>query len=193
MQVDIYREVVPHKRAKLLRFIEAHVQGFVASRAEKDDDRERRAVTHLLPKDGDGFLVSSVVLGALDAEGKLVGAAISHAPYAEADELVVQMGEDRVRRLLESRRTLSGIATLPTVRRKGVASALLEASMQMARDEGAVWISGFMDEKNGKPHFYQAAGFNVLPRNQPIPPLPPVPFREAHPAYVNGQWFYQQL
>lgn len=181
------------ERRRAFQFIERHVVGFSASRAMKTDTGPRRDVTALLPQAADGSLASGIIFTAHDDAGAMVGAISGHAPYGEAADIRRSGDVALARGFLRDRRTIAGLAVEDGWRRRGVATELLSRVEEVARGEGAVWLVGFMDERNGEPHFYTANGFTITKRNQALPPLPPSAVNERHPTYVNGRWFYRPI
>ena len=80
------------------------------------------------------------------------------------------------------------------MRGQGVARALLAAVEANARIEGVSHITGFMDERNGEPSFYERNGYRIMPLQEPVPSLEPYPVTESHPdPTLFGHWFYKQL
>ncbi|WP_270411792.1 GNAT family N-acetyltransferase [Microbacterium maritypicum] len=178
---------------RIYKLAESCVSGFSAGRAASSERHERRRITRLLPVDSDGLIAGTRHIGAF-RDGKLIAGAFVHPIYLEAiDRISNGVAEETIRLMLASRRTLSGLAVLPEFRRKGIASRLVERAISIARRDGARWLTGFMDEKNGTPDFYRNLGFRVGERNRPLPPLAPANIREAHPRYVNGWWFHMDL
>jgi GNAT superfamily N-acetyltransferase len=191
--MQVQRVSEPHKQLECFRFIQQNVAGFTAAKAAKEEATVRRQVTHILPRTPDGLLAAAIVLRAVDSSGTTVGVAVAHPPYAEAVEVTARLGIEYAQGLLQSRRTLSGLAVREDARRTGVGRALVDAALTIAADEQALWMTGFMDERNGSPEFYESVGFTTMPRNTVVPRLTPFPLPEIHPSYVNGQWFYRPI
>lgn len=185
-----------HEYRKAHQFISKYVFGYSPANAAKEERDVRRRVTYLLPPGLEGGLASVTVFVAELSDGEIIGAAVSHPPYGEADDIVTEHGRasaDFVRGVLSHRRTLSGLAIAPGWRRNGTGRLLVQEHESHARAEGASWLTGFMDERNGEPGFYERLEFTVTARNRPLPPLAPYPVTEIHPPHLNGQWFYRQL
>lgn len=191
--VSVRAAATDTERRRAFQFVERHVVGFSASRAMKTDTGPRRNVTALLPQASDGSLASGIIFTAHDDVGTMVGAISAHAPYEEAAEIRRSGNVGLARGFLRDRRTIAGLAVEDGWRRRGVATELLSQVKEIAQGEGAVWLVGFMDERNGEPDFYQANGFTITKRNQALPPLPPSAVNERHPTYVNGRWFYRPI
>ena len=172
-----------------------NIDGFTV-RAAHDEEGLRRKVTYLLPQSPDGGLIATHYLGAIE-DGQLRGGAMIHAEYGHAVDLLASRDpawtRERIVTLLQSRRTLSGLFVDEGLRGRGIGSALVAASIECARQEGARWLTGFMDEGNGSPDFYAARGFTVQAPNQPLPRLAPAFLPELHPRSLRGSWFYMDL
>lgn len=180
-------------RRRAFQLIESHVAGFSASRAMKTETGPRRLVSYFLPVLEDGSRAEGIVLRAVDEDGNILGAASAHAPYPEGYEAHRNGNDPLAFGLLQTRRTLAGLAVAPGARSQGLARALVDEVTAIAAAEGAVWLTGFMDERNGDPGFYEHVGFSLTKRNQALPPLPPAAAQERHPSYVNGRWFYRAI
>lgn len=192
MRIEIHRVSRTHEQLVCLRFLQSQIVGYDA-RAGVHERELRRPITRLLPRDRDGVLIDSVVLRASDADGRLLGAAHAHPPYAGAGGLEMQLGSEFATGYLAASRVLSGIAVSPGERSRGLGGALIEVLEEIAAAEGASWLTGFMDERNDRPDFYRRSGFTVLDKNVPLPRLEPFPVTQIHPHGYDGHWFFKQI
>lgn len=183
-----------HQLNQLRKLFQQAIEGVSAKRAEHDESRRRQEAYDYLPKDEAGLAFPPIWLGAYNESKRLVGALYMHVPYEEIHEIAHDYGGTELARGVgKVRRTLASIAVVKEVRRTGLGTALLRAGESQAKQQGAIWVTGFMDERNGTPDFYASNGYTVLPRNTAPPKLEPFGIHEKHPGYVNGQWFYKKL
>lgn len=188
--------VVPaeHQLGRIRKLFQAEIIGVMANRAVHTESETRQRAFPYLPRDADGLTYSAIWRASYSPAGILQGGVYMHVPYDELLEMMSREGEeDFVRGLGRTRRTLASIAVVEDSRRTGLGTRLLRAAEDEARSQGALWVTGFMDERNGSPDFYRTNGYQILARNRPLPELEPFPVREYHPRYVNGQWFYKKL
>ncbi|WP_165788334.1 GNAT family N-acetyltransferase [Arthrobacter glacialis] len=182
-----------HRLHHLRKLFQKEIEGVSAKRAEQTETISRRDAYDYVPKDERGQAFPAIWLGAYNVTEHLVGALYMHTPYEELLEIGNGFDRDFAKGVGKVRRTLASIAVVEDMQRTGLGTALLTAGESQAKQEGAIWVTGFMDERNGTPEFYESNGYNIQPRNIALPKLEPFGVRELHPGYVNGQWFYKKL
>jgi GNAT superfamily N-acetyltransferase len=187
----VIREPTIHQLNRVRKFLEAEIVGVSARRAVETEDFLRREAKSLLPVGGDEVLTTSWHCAYL-SDGSLVGAVLTNVPEETVD--VAELFGDRYAQgFARTRRTLASIAVRGDMRGHGIGRALLDVAEAQARAEGAIHLTGFMDERNGAPVFYSKNGYTVQPRNTALPQLEPFPIRERHPNDLSGCWFYKPL
>lgn len=133
---------------------------------------------------------ASVTYAAVEPDGGLYGAAIVEVPhYAELQET----NPENAKLLAEYHRTLAALFVAPAMRRSGLGSQLMSVVTEMALREGARWVDGFVDDRNGSVDFYRANATHVQPRNTGLQARWPAQTGMVHPPKLDGHWFHYDL
>lgn len=187
--VELHSEVALRR---VRQFFAAHIVGYDARRAQRHLEIARRPVTRYLPGNATG-LFQAPPLAVLDHDGAVIAAVHAHPPYEQIGEMAELAGDEFARGLGQTRRTLACLAVATKHRKSGLGRELVAQLEDRLRREDVIHVTGFMDERNGAPTFYESLGYTTFLRNTPVPPLKPFEFVETHPSYVSGQWFHKQL
>ena len=189
------REPAEHQLNRVRKFCETNILGADAKEAMHVETVIRSRASRFLPMDSSGAAYPTFWRAAWLPDGSLVGAVCAHPPYSMVIQIATQPGgQEYARGLARARRVLGSIAVREDMRGQGVGRALLAAVEANARIEGVSHITGFMDERNGEPSFYERNGYRIMPLQEPVPRLEPYPVTESHPEpTLFGHWFYKQL
>lgn len=132
---------------------------------------------------------ATLVRAAVDDRGYMIGAAIVEpcmSPELDVDPELARL-------FAISHRVLAGLYVVPEHRGSGVGSELLEAAAYDALSDGARYLDGFVDDRNGSAEFYRRAGAIVMEHNNGLPGRPPANVIQAHDPQYSGHWFYIDL
>lgn len=165
-----------------------YIVGYSVQRGEREALRRERALNELFaghkwqPK-------ATLVRAAIDDRGYMIGAAIVEpcmSPELNADP-------DLARLFATAHRVLAGLYVVPEHRGHGVGAELLQAAAYEAVSDGARYLDGFVDDRNGSADFYRRAAAIVMGHNSGLPGRAPANVTQAHDPGYNGHWFYIDL
>lgn len=133
---------------------------------------------------------ASITYAAVEPTGGLYGAAIVEVPhYAELQKT----NPENAKSLAEFHRTLAALFVAPTMRRSGLGSQLMSIVTETTLRQGARWVEGFVDDRNGSADFYRTNATRVQAHNTGLPARWPAQTRMTHPPGLHGHWFHYDL